>query len=103
MITKEDIEKAIAECQGVRNPNARTCIKLAAFLTIREYMFDDLGGESYENQSDTISVESNSEFFKVIDGKSQTDVFAVLNDAMESVKYFNPKLHSDIIRRLSEL
>lgn len=35
MIKLEDLEEAIAECQGQRNPNADTCIKLAAFYTIK--------------------------------------------------------------------
>lgn len=39
MITLHDLEEAIAECQGERNPNANTCIKLAAFYTIRNEMF----------------------------------------------------------------
>lgn len=39
MITLHDLEEAIAECQGDRNPNANTCIKLAAFYTIRNEMF----------------------------------------------------------------
>ena len=34
MITEKDLMEAIAECQGQRNPNANTCIKLAAYYTI---------------------------------------------------------------------
>ena len=34
MITEQDLLSAIAECQGERNPNANTCIKLAAYYTI---------------------------------------------------------------------
>ena len=39
MITEKDLQEAIAECQGQRNPNASTCIKLAAFLTIQKELF----------------------------------------------------------------
>ena len=39
MITERDLQEAIAECNGERNPNANTCIKLAAFLTIQKEMF----------------------------------------------------------------
>ena len=35
MITEMDLQEAIAECQGKRNPNADTCIKLAAFYIIK--------------------------------------------------------------------
>ena len=39
MITEQDLREAIAECQGQRNPNANTCIKLAAFLTIQRELY----------------------------------------------------------------
>ena len=38
MITEQDLREAIAECQGQRNPNANTCIKLAAYYTILQNM-----------------------------------------------------------------
>lgn len=106
MITKHDIELAIAECQGVRNPNARTCIKLAAFLTIREYMFgedDEISGESGESQPFTVSAVSQSEFSDAIDGKPETEVLRVMDELMESVKFFRPKLYDVTIEKLKNL
>ena len=41
MITEKDIRAAIAECQGARNPNANTCIKLAAFYTILNNLYPE--------------------------------------------------------------
>lgn len=59
MITLHDLEEAIAECQGERNPNANTCIKLAAFYTIRNEMFPDLSqGAPEATQASTQSVEA---------------------------------------------
>lgn len=48
MITLHDLEEAIAECQGERNPNANTCIKLAAFYTIRNEMFPNTTPEAIQ-------------------------------------------------------
>lgn len=107
MITREDIEEAIAECQGVRNPNARTCIKLAAFLTIREYMFnnqsDDLSGYSGDQPRTVSAIDISSEFLDAIAGKPETDVLEIMEDVMNSVKYFNPRLYDDAIHRLKSL
>ena len=56
MITEKDLQEAIAECQGQRNPNANTCIKLAAFYTIRRELFGEekdagmLPGYSYAGE-----------------------------------------------------
>jgi hypothetical protein len=41
VIRIEDLDTAIAECQGRRNPDAKTCIMLAAFYTIKREMFGD--------------------------------------------------------------
>ena len=41
MITEKDLRAAIAECQGARNPNASTCIKLAAFYTILNNLYPE--------------------------------------------------------------
>ena len=47
MITEKDLQEAIAECEGARNPNANTCIKLAAFYTIRQHMFGEQPSYSF--------------------------------------------------------
>ena len=39
MITEKDLQEAIAECEGQRNPNANTCVKLAAFYIIKDHLF----------------------------------------------------------------
>lgn len=111
MITREDLQEAIAECQGVRNPNARTCIKLAAFLTIQEYMFGDNSDTPLQGYSEMARSEkhgavgaiSNSEFSNAIYGKDPEDVLRVVDDLMKSVEYFNPKLHKATIQKLKQL
>lgn len=111
MITREDLKEAIAECQGVRHPNARTCIKLAAFLTIQEYMFGedkDISIQGYSEMAHTekrgtVSAISDSEFSDAIHGKSLEDVLRVIDDLMKSVEYFNPKLHKATIQKLKQL
>ena len=41
MITEKDLQEAIAECIGQRNPNANTAIKLAAFYTIKRELYGE--------------------------------------------------------------
>ena len=47
MITEQALKEAILECEGERNPNASTCIKLAAFYVIRNEMFGEKPQYSY--------------------------------------------------------
>ena len=41
LIREQDLREAIAECQGKRNPDANTCIKLAAYFTILQNMYPE--------------------------------------------------------------
>ena len=111
MITEQDLQEAIAECQGVRNPTPSTCIKLAAFLTIREHLFgvqsqnqheiEDVPRYSFASEApNTIVNHGDSEFAVLVKGKLQADVMPVLNELLETIKVLNPRLYASAIRKL---
>ena len=107
MITKNDIEAAIAECQGKRNPDAKTCIMLAAFYTIRKEMFGeekqaDLS-YSYSPASDrnTIYIDSDSEFARLIDGRYTDEIMPVIDELMSALQVIQPRLYSAVMGKLA--
>ena len=115
MITERDLQEAIAECQGERHPNANTCIKLAAFLTIKEHMFPDSQGSdevlrilppsgySYSPQSEpveTISFQSDSEFSRLVDGRDASEVWPLVDELVSSLELLMPRLYNSFISRL---
>ena len=109
MITQQDLQAAIAECQGQRNPNASTCIKLAAFLTIQEHMFGikeeqiELPRYSYSNKAEdnqAIQYSGDSEFAKLVNGKDQDEVMKIIDELMDAVNVVNPRLYASVIRKL---
>lgn len=116
MITLDDLQAAIAECQGERNPNANTCVKLAAYYTLIEHLYGigkpDISGAVYpasyteapkkETESGVISAISDSEFCKAVDGKKMLDVMPVLDDLMHAVSVLNPRLYAATMRKLNE-
>ena len=117
MITEQDLQAAIAECQGQKNPNASTCIKLAAFLIIKEHMYPekkesdsvDLVGKqrySYAGQpvneaEDTIKYDSGTEFSQLIFGKPQNEVWPVIDELMSVIQTINPRLYNGVIRKIN--
>ena len=107
MITREDLQEAIAECQGVRNPTANTCIKLAAYLTIREHLFgekpDAPAGYSGTPKPSAVSAHADSEFYSAVEGKPESDVMAVFDDLMTALSVISPKLYAATLRKLSEI
>lgn len=116
MITEKDLQEAIAECQGQRNPNAQTCIKLAAYYTILNNMGKDFYSEResesyppYQNYSyaapdeSTIDYESDTEIGKLIDGKNLNEFLSFIDEFFSQLlKTYNPDLYNYAIRKLKE-
>ena len=115
MITEKDLQEAIAECEGQRNPNANTCMKLAAFYIIRHEMFghplapiekdiEEFGGYSGGSDAENvIEYDSGSEFSDVIRGMDYADVLPVMDELMESVKIVIPRLYDSVMARLRDV
>lgn len=102
MIKKEDLLEAIAECQGQRNPNANTCIKLASYLTILKSLEDD---PQKEDQVSEIYPEeqysyAESEFMQKIAGKSIDEIIEVFSELMDTIEVLNPRLYQGVLRKL---
>lgn len=107
MITEKDLREAIAECEGQRNPNANTCIKLAAFYIIKQHMFPDnspdLPQYSYSGPigGDYIDYNSGTEFSDLVNGRRVADVLPIIDELMSTISVVNPKLYASVIRELS--
>ena len=117
MIKEADLLEAIAECEGQRNPTASTCIKLAAFYTIRRELFgEDPAGDAYprgfsmamapepkDPDPDSEGYDSGSPFSEAIRGKYLPDCLAVLDEMMEALQVLNPRLYDGVMRKLNEI
>lgn len=103
MITEKDLQEAIAECQGQRNPNANTCMKLAAYYTIKDHLFNKPQAVSYSyapGPSETVNVSDDSEFLKVVNGKNLDEVFSVMDELMATINVINPRLYEGVMAKL---
>lgn len=106
MIRIEDLDTAIAECQGKRNPDAKTCIMLAAFYTIKREMFgEEKEAEHYSYAPapirNMIEIDSGSEFARAIDGRDQDEILPVLDELMGTLQIIQPRLYSAVMSKLS--
>ena len=107
MITRQDLDAAIAECIGEREPNANTCIKLAAFYTIRQNLFPDERNEpasaySYaaEPEPQTVHIKSDSEFAQAAEGLPLEQVWALMDELMATVSVLQPRVYAAVLRKL---
>ena len=107
MIKENDLIEAIAECQGERNPNANTCIKLAAYYTILREMRPEaerMPEQEYSYDEPPINeYESGSDFGQAIKGKDLNAVMAVVDEIMETLRVFSPRLYDAAMRKLATL
>lgn len=110
MITEQDLQEAIAECLGQRSPNASTCIKLAAFYTIRDQLYGKTEGAATPSPpsysfaaapDDRIKEYGDSPFFKAIAGRMPDDIWPIIDEVMTALMAVNPRLYDAAMRKLS--
>lgn len=113
MITEHDLQAAIAECKGKRNPDSSTCIKLAAFLIIQEHLYGKppesdtapaLPAYSYaappEQVETIIDYQSDTEFSQAIDGRQAADIWPIMDELMSVLQATNPRLYAGVMRKI---
>lgn len=111
MITQNDLTAAIAECEGARNPNANTCLKLAALYTIRDNMqkkqkdtMPETPGYSYAMPAQNKNAyESNTDFGRMIENKDVNSVLLVFDELMNTLRGMIPRLYDGVLVKLQEI
>lgn len=107
MITEKELLEAIAECQGQRNPNANTCVKLASFYTILDHMErvekKPESAYSFANEAENIiRYQGGTEFAEMIHGRDVDEVMSVMDELMSTLSVVNPPLYKSVLRRVAE-
>ena len=108
MITEQELHEAIAECQGQRNPNANTCIKLASFYTILDHMaekpsYSEMPKYSFANETEnTVKYQSGTEFADAVYGKDVNEIMGIMDELMSTLSVINPPLYRSVMRRVVE-
>lgn len=96
LITREDLLEAIEKCQGQKNPNANTCIKLAAYYTILDHTPELPIGYSYASKPLT-------EFISIIRKKNLNEALLVLDNLMAELLEKEPNLYYAYMEELNNL
>ena len=103
MITLKDLEEAISECEGQRKPGANTCVKLAAFYTIKEHLYPTKEPPmygAYHDSGDIIDYEGKSDFARLINGRRVSEVLPLIDDLMNALMVINPRLYNSVMRKI---
>ena len=110
MITERDLDEAIAKCQCESNPANSTCIKLAAFLTLKDYLYPQESYQQYsysappvEQVENYIQTTGDSEFLKAVDGRKADKVWQLMDELVEAVKILHPRMYTTFIVKVQDL
>lgn len=108
MIRKNEVIDAIAECQGERNPNANTCIKLAAYYIILDHLdqpetakYEPLPVQ-YSYDAPKQEYQSDTEFFEAVSKLDQYDAMEIVDEIMTTLQVVNPRLYASAMRKIRE-
>jgi hypothetical protein len=101
MPTKEELLKAIDEVSRLPDTYSK-CQKLATFYVLlnSQYPEEDLKNNVSTQFQSTIPEFGSSEFLQKIKGHDMSSVFGILDELMDAVKVFNPKLYNNTIQKL---
>ena len=113
MITEDQLNEAIAEMQGQRNPNAGTCLKLASYYTIKNAMFPKEQQQTIRSsysyaappveERNMIDYDSETDFGRSVDGKDVYDVMKKLDEVMSGLFVINQPLYKRILREMADI
>lgn len=110
MLERRDVEERIAEIKGKRNQTESECMKLAAYIIIRDD-FDKGTVGSYGDAAPApvkptaeavIGDYGDTEFLQVIAGRNPDDVWPIIAEAMESLKLMEPRFYAGILRKINQ-
>ena len=107
MITEHDLQEAIAECEGQRNPTSSTCLKLAAFYTIRDKMYPAkqekkiMSAEPQYYSMSSGPIETDSEFKQAASKVDYSKFIDIMDELMSVVSAIVPKLYDSVMRKLT--
>lgn len=107
MITEQELLEAIRQYESADNPNAQTCITLAAFYTVLDHLYPEEpepDGYSNRERPDTYidDYSSDSEFGLAIRGKTTGTVMKVMEELMQALSVIHPPLYENVIQKLRE-
>lgn len=97
MYTKRELQNAIRDCENAP-ASYQNIEKLAHLYTVYNQFFEPVVAK--EEVVEVIGNYGDSDFFKAIDGKSAAFVWSIMNEVMEALSVFNPRLYENAMQRL---
>lgn len=106
MFTQAELIDAIEQIHQGRN-SIQNCEKLAAIYTVLDHMYGERKAMievSHDNRIESeVGLYGNTPFLKAISGKPAKDAWLLMDELIEAVTVFNPRLMTDFYDKLRAL
>lgn len=112
MLERREVEERIAEIKNKRDQTETECVKLAAFLIIRDDLDKSAVG-SYGGAApaarpndpveSVIGEHGGTEFFQMIAEKPASYVWRIIGETMDTLKLMEPRLYAGVLRKINNI
>lgn len=100
MITQRELDGAIKECENAPT-SYQNCEKLATFYTIREHAFREDSTPVVEQVRESIIDDyGDSDFLQEIKGRSEAEMWLLMDELMQTILITNPRLYQGVMRKI---
>ena len=108
MLERRELDERIAEIKNKRDQTVGEIRDLAAFIIARDDLSKDEAVGSYGDAAPAtaaivetvIGEHGDSDFLQLIAGRDADHVWAVLDEAMETLRATEPRFYAGILRRI---
>lgn len=102
MITRKEIDEAIQEVEEQMS-NYNDCQKLATFLTLKDLLYPKYR-QYIETVTETVvEYEGATEFSNIVNGKVADEVWQVIDELMEAIKWLYPRIYNQVIEKIKNI
>ena len=101
MLTKSQLLDAIDELESMTT-TYQDCEKLATFYLLYDHLYGDKKPQLETTREVMIGKYGESDFLKAVDGKEAETVWQIMDELMDSVQAFQPRLYNAVLQQLRE-
>lgn len=104
MFTRAELVDAIDQINNGKH-SIQNCERLAAIYTVLDHLYGEekpmIQGYSNDNKVEsTIGLYGDSQFLTIIAGKSAKEMWLLMDELVEAVSVFNPRLMNSFYERI---
>lgn len=98
MLNLDEINKEILMLESNRDTTYAVVEKLAMLYVVRDHITGQTAAQPVP-----LEVSGESEFLKAVDGRDSVQVWAVIDELMDSLRVINQRAYDAVLRKIREI